>query len=418
MTKTGVVITARFKLDMPRDDEIDRLFSEYQEMVNELLGYCVERRVTGYMRLTREKYREMREKHPNLHSMYICDACRTACSIYKGFRKRKRRGEAKGDKPTFKRVAILLHKKIFTLDMDRWVLSLSTGGKGERRRIRLFHTPYHEKFKGMKQREAYLVRRGNEYYINISFIKEVEVKEPDGKAMGIDLNENNVTFGDSDRVYQVKTGEREIRTAYYLKRRRIQKKLGVGCYVRFKTPIPEKARKLLEKYRERQKRRVEAVYHMVANEIIRRAVEREVSTIVMENLKNIEKTWRRQKNLKSGKRKSRHIRGRLNRWSFRRLQFIIEYKAKLAGLNVVYVNPKGTSSTCPICGVRLSPNGHRLMRCPKCGLEEDRDVIAVRNLLRKLEDVGAFPERGHFRPEGPYEMTGNSPRGRESLILK
>jgi len=27
---------------------------------------------------------------------------------------------------------------------------------------------------------------------------------------------------------------------------------------------------------------------------------------------------------------------------------------------------------------KLSPNGCRLMMCPTCGLEEDRDVIAVR----------------------------------------
>ncbi len=38
---------------------------------------------------------------------------------------------------------------------------------------------------------------------------------------------------------------------------------------------------------------------------------------------------------------------------------------------------------CPICGVRLSPNGHRMMKCLKCELEQDRDIIAVRNLLRK-----------------------------------
>jgi putative transposase len=34
-----------------------------------------------------------------------------------------------------------------------------------------------------------------------------------------------------------------------------------------------------------------------------------------------------------------------------------------------------------MCGGRLSPNGHRRLKC-KCGLEEDRDVVAVKNLLR------------------------------------
>jgi putative transposase len=92
----------------------------------------------------------------------------------------------------------------------------------------------------------------------------------------------------------------------------------------------------------------------------------------------------------------------LHRWSFRRLQRIIEYKAKLAGLNVVYVDARGTSTLCPICGEKLSPNGHRFMRCSSCGLEEDRDVIAVRNLLLKLRDVGA----SSVHPEGPSMIRG------------
>jgi putative transposase len=83
------------------------------------------------------------------------------------------------------------------------------------------------------------------------------------------------------------------------------------------------------------------------------------STIVLEELANIRKRIRR----------SKAINGRLNRWSFRKLQEIIEYKAKLAGLNVTYVNAKGTSSLCPICGGRLSPNGYRQMKCKKCGLK-------------------------------------------------
>ena len=55
------------------------------------------------------------------------------------------------------------------------------------------------------------------------------------------------------------------------------------------------------------------------------------------------------------------------------------------GLHVKYVNPRGTSKTCPICGNELeeSSNGRRLMKCCKCGLEEDRDMIAVKNLTKR-----------------------------------
>ena len=52
----------------------------------------------------------------------------------------------------------------------------------------------------------------------------------------------------------------------------------------------------------------------------------------------------------------------------------------------------------PVCGEKLGPNGHRRMKCPGCGLEEDRDVIAVKNLLHRYQmDMGG----SSVHPEGP-----------------
>ena len=85
-------------------------------------------------------------------------------------------------------------------------------------------------------------------------------------------------------------------------------------------------------------------------------------------------------------RYSREVNGRLHRWGFRRLQAIIEYKAKLRGIKVIYVDPEHTSSLCSICRVRLSPNGHRIMRCENCGFSADRDIIGSWNIrLRGLK---------------------------------
>lgn len=53
------------------------------------------------------------------------------------------------------------------------------------------------------------------------------------------------------------------------------------------------------------------------------------TSVVLENLRNIRR-----------KKRSRALNGRLNRRSFRRFQSILEYKAKLAGMNVVYVDAK------------------------------------------------------------------------------
>lgn len=94
---------------------------------------------------------------------------------------------------------------------------------------------------------------------------------------------------------------------------------------------------------------------------------------------------------------------RLHRWGFRKFQQILEYKAKLNGVEVVYVNPHKMSSLCPICGRKLSPNGRRRLKCV-CGLVADRDVIGSWNIrlrgLRLKTDVGSS-----VPPESP-SMSG------------
>jgi putative transposase len=73
---------------------------------------------------------------------------------------------------------------------------------------------------------------------------------------------------------------------------------------------------------------------------------------------------------------------RLHSWNFRKLQLYIEYKAKLEGLPVMYVDTRGTSTLCPICCGKLASNEHREMKCPKCGYEGDRNVTACLNILK------------------------------------
>ena len=376
MPLEAVRLTASFKLDgsIP-----EGLFSTYREVLGQLLDHAWAERITSFKRLKAEKYHGLRARYPRLPSHYIYTACQMACSIYKSFRKLKRRGLAKAEKPVFKKRVIMLDDHLFSLDLESWEASVAV--ENGRVKLRLLHGTYHEKFKEMKVGQAWLVKAEDGFYLKAVFSKIVELAESNGKAIAVDINENNVAFGSTERVRNAETGERAIRTAYFLKRRRLQSK----------PRLNEKP--LMAKYRGRERRRVEHIYHKLANQIIDEAKELKASTIVLEELANIRKRIRR----------SKPINGRLNRWSFRKLQNIIEYKAKLAGLSLKYVNAKGTSSLCPICGGELSPNGCRLMKCPSCGTEQDRDIIAVKNLLRRHQmDVGASP----VHPESPPMKRG------------
>ncbi len=236
----------------------------------------------------------------------------------------------------------MLDDHLFNLDLEGWEASIAV--ENGRVKLKLLHGTYHEKFKEMRPGQAWLVKSEDEFYLKVVFSKTIELLEPNGKAIAVDVNENNVAFGLGDYITIIETGERAIRTTYFLKRRRLQSKLRLN------------EKPLLAKYRGREKRRIEYIYYKIANHIISEARKTRASTIILEDLKNIRKKVRFLK----------AINGRLSRWSFRKLQNVIGYKAKLAGLNVKYVDAKGTSSLCPVCGVKLSLNGHRLMRCPVC----------------------------------------------------
>ncbi len=376
--KETIKLTANFKLDGPKG-LAEPLFSTYRSMLNELLFYAHARRITSFKRLKAEKYRELRARLPKLPSHYIYTACQMACSIYKVFRKLKRRGRVKADRPSFKKDTIMLDDHLFSLDLDSWTVSIATP-RG-RAKFRLLHGQYHEKFKAMRPGQAWLVKRGRELWLKVVFRTEVELREPNGRVLAIDVNENNITIASPSGFRQIRTGERPIRVAYFLKRRRIQSALKCG----------KLRAKLLAKYRGRGRNRTKDLYHKLANEVVRQALAEDVSVIVLEDLKGI----------RSHIRYGRELNGRLHRWSFRQLQTIIEYKAKLKGLRVAYVNPRNSSSLCPICGAKLSPNGYRLLRCSNCGLKANRDVIGAWNLAQRYVGTSVRPESPAMKlPDG------------------
>jgi putative transposase len=186
-----VKLTASFKLNgsIP-----EGLFSTYKEVLDQLLDHACAKGITSFKRLKAEKYRELRAKYPRLPSHYIYTACQIACYIYKSFRKLKRKGLAKAEKPVFKKQVVMLDDHLFRLDLESWEASIAI--EGGRIKLELLHGTYHEKFKEMKIGQAWLVK-GEDLYLKVVFSKTVEVAEMDGKALAIDVNENNVAFGGS-----------------------------------------------------------------------------------------------------------------------------------------------------------------------------------------------------------------------------
>jgi len=108
--------------------------------------------------------------------------------------------------------------------------------------------------------------------------------------------------------------------------------------------------------------------HKISRQIVDFALAHQIGVIQMESLSGIRKTARTsRKNAKN-----------LHTWSFYRLMSYIEYKARLAGIRVVFVDPAYTSQTCPKCGTRNHAQD-RVYRC-KCGYRGHRDLVGAINI--------------------------------------
>jgi transposase len=71
---------------------------------------------------------------------------------------------------------------------------------------------------------------------------------------------------------------------------------------------------------------------------------------------------------------------RLRQWRRTHLMRCLLDKAEVAGIRVVRVDERGTSSTCPECGLRVAKPKGRAFSCPHCGHAGHRDLIAARNI--------------------------------------
>lgn len=137
-----------------------------------------------------------------------------------------------------------------------------------------------------------------------------------------------------------------------------------------------KKRKAVKRIQNKEQCIMKDIDHKISREIVETAILHKVKVIKLEQLSNIRSTTRTS-------RKNNHS---LHNWSFYRLAQYIEYKARLAGIEVLYVNPAYTSQTCPICGARQHAND-RQYRC-ECGFHTHRDLVGARNICNSTEIVG------------------------------
>jgi transposase, IS605 OrfB family, central region len=209
-----------------------------------------------------------------------------------------------------------------------------------------------------------LVKRDGEWYAHFTLERPFKNHEPK-TPIGIDLGERNFatvialvddkptkgTFFKGSRI-------KEVRHRHFNIRRKLQERRRLDVFKRL---------------RGKERRIVNHELHVISKEIVEYAKQFPSPVLVMEKLTGIRENFRR------GKKLNR----RFHSLPFRKLQKMVEYKAKIQGIKVVYIDPKNTSKTCHRCGYVTHVEG-REHRCPKCGLKYNRDLNSSINIARAL----------------------------------
>lgn len=128
------------------------------------------------------------------------------------------------------------------------------------------------------------------------------------------------------------------------------------------------------------------VIHSASRDIIKNAVEKDISTIVVGDLKGIKKG-----DDGKGKKLIKKVKQKINNTPIRLFIQSLKYKAIREGITVVELDERGTSRTCSACGLQRKSNRvHRgLYVCKGCNSVLNADVNGARNiLLRYLQEVG------------------------------
>ena len=209
--------------------------------------------------------------------------------------------------------------------------------------------------------QADLIYRNGTFYLAVV----VDVPEPPPLKpddwLGVDLGIVNIAADSDGQTYS--GGQvNGLRKRHAKLRQRLQKK---GT---------KSAKRLLKKRRHKEHRFAANENHRIAKQLVTKAQDTRRG-IALEDLTGI----RDRITVKKAQRRRQHS------WAFYQLRQFILYKAKLAGVPVVLVDPRNTSRTCPQCGL-IDPHNRPTQasfRCIACGFAGPADTIAAGNIARR-----------------------------------
>lgn len=370
--------TLAFRVDW-ESSELDWLFSEFRLITNKSIRIALREKVASRARLSKIAYGTLSNEH-SIYKAYINSAFEMALGALKAYRRRLRSGRV-ASPPFVRRPVLKMDNQSYRLNRETGRLRIPVRGThGVQFDLPL--SRWHRSFlaDGSWVLGALTMVPGR---VLVSIRKEPPVAYGPSSALALDTNEDSLdgvwAYADAARLLSASLGGvRQIQAVHFRRRRRLARKKAHDARVR---------RMLLAREGTREKARTKQRLHRLSKSLVAWAHATN-SALVIENLK-----------MHGAGGRSRRMNRRLSSWPRGELHRQIEYKAALAGVPVIKVNPAWTSKTCPACGARRRDRVGQDFVCSVCDWEMDRQHNAACNiLLSALASNEALARGVRFHP--------------------
>jgi putative transposase len=241
---------------------------------------------------------------------------------------------------------------------------------------------YQKDRQGCIKGQADLVYRQGKFYLlcTIDMPEGTPVEPTD--VLGVDLGIAKIAVDSTGEAF---SGEKvEATRKHYARRRAGLNRVGT-----------KSARRRLSKIRKREANFRRNENHRISKQVVAKA-KATGCAIAIENLNGI----RDRVTVKKPQR-NRHA-----SWSFNQLRSFLTYKATLAGIVIVTVDPRDTSRTCSVCGhcEKANRKSQAEFECRQCSHSANADFNAARNIrvkaFVKVPMVGAVEAKPELRDCG------------------
>ncbi|HLB68949.1 MAG TPA: RNA-guided endonuclease TnpB family protein [Thermoplasmata archaeon] len=362
-----------------RSPSLNWLLGEFRLLVNESIRIALREDIRSRARLARAAYQVLGRRHM-IYKQYIPSAFEVALAVLKAHRRRLKRGN-RTSVPYMRRLMLKAENQSYQLDRETGRLRIPIRGT-EGVQLRLSLSEWHRSFLNDPSWGLGSLTVVPGKIILVVRREAPKTYEPEG-AIALDTNEDSMDGVVASNEGLVPTilpfgGVRRIQETHFRRRRRLARKKAQDRRV---------MRSLLHREGRRERSRVRQRLHRLSKRLVQFANDRRAA-IVLEDL-----------TLHGAGGRSRRMNRRLSSWPRREIHRQIEYKAALAGVPVIKVNPQWTSKTCPVCGARRRDRVGKDFVCETCDWEMDRQINAGLNILKTaLASNEALARAVRFQP--------------------